>query len=107
MVLASLLEDEGLAVDLAESVADVRAKLAGDDAGYDVVLLDQHLGDGLGTSLVPALRARVPQAKLMLISGSADDLPPGVVFDATVPKGRDFNDVMVLIRQLLGAPKAP
>jgi two-component system, response regulator RegA len=107
LVLGTLLEDEGLRVDEADSVAQARGMLCAEGAAYDVVLLDQQLGDGLGASLVSVVRARIPSARVMLISGSADcDIPPGL-YDAEVPKGRDFNDVMGLMRELLAAPTVP
>jgi two-component system response regulator RegA len=103
MVLGSLLEDEGLEVVAADSYAQARERLTADGAAFDVVMVDQHLGDGLGSNLVPLVRQRVPAAKVMLISGSADeDVTGKAVFDATVPKGRDFNDVLALMYELLG-----
>jgi CheY-like chemotaxis protein len=105
MVLGSLLEDEGLSVDEAASFARARELICAEGAAYDVVMLDQHLGDGLGTSLVPVVREHVPGARVMLISGSAeDDLQSLGLFDATVSKDRDFNDVLTLVRRLLEQP---
>jgi DNA-binding NtrC family response regulator len=105
MVLGSLLEDEGVHVDEAASFAQARELLSAEGAAYDVVMIDQQLGDGLGSNLLPVVRARVPNARVMLISGAADeDLPPGVVFDAAVRKGRDFNDVLTLMRRLVERP---
>jgi DNA-binding NtrC family response regulator len=105
LVLGSLLEDEGMEVEEAASVAQGHAKLSAVGASYDVVMLDQHLGDGLGSSLVPVVRSRIPGARVMLISGSADeDSRDGALFDATVEKGRDFNDVLALVRNLLAQP---
>jgi DNA-binding NtrC family response regulator len=106
MVLGSLLEDEGIEVEEADSVAQAREKLCAKGAFYDVVMLDQHLGDGLGTSIVPVVRAQIPGARVMMISGSGEEeMPPDVVFDAMVNKGRDFDDVMVLVRKLLAEPR--
>ena len=102
MVLGSLLEDEGLHVEEARSFAQARDKLVESGPTYDLVMVDQHLGDGLGTGLVPIVRTRAPRAKVMLISGSAEDhAESGVVFDAAVKKGRDFNDVLALMKELL------
>jgi two-component system response regulator RegA len=107
LVLGSLLEDEGLHVEEARSFAQAREKLAESGATYDLVMVDQHLGDGLGTGLVPIVRSQAPKAKVMLISGSAEDhAESGVVFDAAVKKGRDFNDVLALMKDLL-ARSAP
>lgn len=105
MVLGSLLEDEGLEVVSAASYAQAREQLTAEDSAFDVVMVDQHLGDGLGSNLVPLVRQRHPAAKVMLISGSAGEgVTREVVFDATVPKGRDFNDVLALMYELLARP---
>jgi CheY-like chemotaxis protein len=101
MVLSSLLEDEGLEVVPAASFGEARDRLA-EGGAFDIVMVDQHLGDGLGTNLVPLVRQQSPGAKVMLISGSADeDAARDKVFDATVPKGRDFRDVLRLMHELL------
>ena len=53
------------------------------------------------------MRKQAPAAKVMLISGSADeDVAKDTVFDATVPKGRDFRDVLALMHELLARPLA-
>jgi DNA-binding NtrC family response regulator len=106
IVLGSLLEDEGLSVDEAPSFARARELLFAEGADYEVVMLDEHLGDGLGTSLVPIVRERLPGARVMLISGSAEDeVQSRAVFDAAVNKDRDFNDVLTLVRTLLAQPR--
>ena len=66
---AWLLEDSGLTVIEAKSLADARTKL---DAGLAVVILDVHLGDGLGTSLVDEVRAHASSARVVVMSGTAD-----------------------------------
>ena len=103
ITLTLLLEDEGFEVAGAASSADARAILSPGGAAFDVVLLDQHLGDGLGTELVPAFRARMPAAKLVLISGSIDkrDRADGE-FDAYIPKGIAFPELLEQLRVLIG-----
>jgi two-component system, response regulator RegA len=102
LVLGSLLEDEGHEVVPAASFAQARERLATHGGAFDIVMVDQHLGDGLGSNLVPLVRQHAPGAKVMLISGSADeDVASDAVFDAMVPKGRDFNDVLALMHELL------
>ena len=39
---------------------------------FDGAVLDLHLADGLGLDLVPGLRARNPDASIMLFSGDSD-----------------------------------
>jgi DNA-binding NtrC family response regulator len=107
MVLGSLLEDEGLEVVSAASFAQAREQLAASGGAFDIVMVDQHLGDGLGSNLVPLVRQQAPGAKVMLISGSADeDVAKETVFDATVPKGRDFRDVLALMHELLSRSRS-
>ncbi len=104
LTLGSLLEDEGIEVDVADSLGQARAKLG--DGAYDVIMLDQHLGDGLGTSLVASVRARLPAAKVMLISGSVEpeSLPRDVYLDAVLAKGTRFDDLVSLMRTLVRDP---
>ncbi|WP_437714031.1 response regulator [Sorangium sp. So ce448] len=102
-VLATLLEDEGFQVEEAGSFAEAGRKIAAEGARYDLALLDQNLGDGHGTDLVAVLRARLPRAKAVLISGSGDDaLGDGPPPDAVLSKGIGFPDLLDRIRQLLG-----
>ena len=63
ITLAALLEGEGFTVDAAESYAGALACLASEAARYDLVLLDQHLGDGEGSALLPQVRARQPASR--------------------------------------------
>ena len=101
ITLSALLEDEGFVVTEAVSCATARACIAAPDAIFDLVLTDLHLGDGLGTDLMPAVRQRFPRAKIVLISGSArpEDMPSGM--DALVPKGTEFSATLKVLRELL------
>jgi DNA-binding response OmpR family regulator len=105
LVLGSLLEDEGLDVDLAESFAAGRSKLTACPAPYDLVLLDQHLGDGLGTDLVPIARSVMARAKILLLSGCGgqDAIPTGSEVDGILTKGDDFEGLVATLRRLLPA----
>ena len=53
--VCAYLTSKAFAVDLAPNLADARAALLG--AQYAAVLLDLHLGDGDGLSLLPTIRA--------------------------------------------------
>ena len=105
LTLSVLLEDEGYDVDVAASFAEARSKLVAPAAAYDGVLLDQHLGDGLGLDLLVVLRARLPRAKAVLISGSISELE-GSNFgaDAVLPKATPFPEALAIIRRALGEP---
>lgn len=103
VTLGALLEDEGFAVDAAPSFREAQAKLAAEAARYDLVLLDQQLGDGLGTDLVPLIQARHPAAKMVLLCGAGPNVdcggaePPCPV----LPKGARFPEILALIERLL------
>jgi two-component system response regulator RegA len=104
VTLSVLLEDEGYAVDVEGSFEGAKKRLGSAD-GYDLLLLDQHLGDGLGSDLVPLVRQRWPAAKVLLISGSISDRSGmAELFDALVPKGAAFPDVLALVQRVLANP---
>lgn len=96
--LAALLEDEGFEVEVASSYAEAEQKLLTGDPQYSLVLLDQRLGDGLGTDLVPTVRARLPRAKVVLLTGgyAVRDTP----VDAVIQKGGSFPVMMALLSRL-------
>ncbi len=77
--------------------------LVEDDPGNRLtlsVLLDSRLGDGDGRSLIPLVRAQVPTAKLVLVTGLHHrGAPPPV--DAVFQKGRSFAELLACLRGLL------
>jgi two-component system response regulator RegA len=102
VTLGALLEDEGFVVDVAASFAAARALLEAAAVRYDLVILDQHLGDGLGTSLVPLVRERLPRAVTALVSGSVSDQEREEIHvDAIIAKGTAFPDVLEILREAL------
>jgi two-component system, response regulator RegA len=102
--LGILLEDEGFGVDVAASFGEGRALVEAPSAAYDLVVLDQHLGDGLGSSLVPLVRARLPGAAIVLLSGSVTDRErSGIAVDAIVAKGTAFPDVLAVMEAALAS----
>lgn len=101
--LLALLELEGIAVHECASLAEARCRLAVGEP-YAVVLLDRKLPDGVGDSLVPELRAALPAAKIVLMTGeSHSGVPAG--FDAAHQKGLDPTALLDLVQSLL-APTA-
>lgn len=101
LTLSALLEDEGFVIDEASSFTEARARLEA-AAGFDVVLLDQHLGDGLGADLLPIVRGACPSAKIVMMSGSlfGDAQFPGGL-DGRFEKGGSFERLLEIIRGLL------
>ena len=93
--LSFMLEDEGYVVDVAASCAEGRAAL--DTGAYDVVILDHNLGDGLGTSLLPIVRAAMPAARIAMLSG---EQVSGIVVDVVLQKGMDPSSLLSAVRTL-------
>ncbi len=106
LTLSAILEDEGFTVNAAASVAEGHRALEVDGADYDGVLLDVHLKDGLGTELVPLIRARLPRAKVILLSGSAEPGAHPCGADAELTKAGDFELLIAQVRRVLAAPAA-
>ena len=85
LTLSALLEDDGHVVTTAESLASAR-RLLPTAASFDLVVLDVHLGDGFGPSLIPELRAAAPSVRIALLTGD----PTGSHgADAVLVKGDD------------------
>src|SRR5262245_29004330 len=99
LTLSVVLEDEGFHVDVAASFREAFAALVSADSPYDFVLFDQHLGDGLGTDLVPVVREKMPAAKAILVSGSIEDtVAARLGVDALVLKGAAFPELLAVLR---------
>jgi len=69
--VCSYLAAKAFVVDLAPSLADARAALA--TAQYAAVLLDLHLGDGDGLSLLPTVRAQ-PERPIVIVLTARDQV---------------------------------
>ena len=97
---AALLEDAGYVVVEAESVATGRTCLR--DGCYDAVILDVHLGDGVGHDLFGDVRSHQPQAALVLLSGTA--LPEEMQgADLALTKGMAPDELLRQIAHALAA----
>jgi CheY-like chemotaxis protein/anti-sigma regulatory factor (Ser/Thr protein kinase) len=104
LTLQALLEDAGFQVDTAASFAEAKQKVSQADVDYRVVLLDQHLGDGLGVDLLPLAREHRPTLRTLLLSGSVDGAQAAEaasMVDAILPKGTAFADILAWIEVLL------
>jgi len=64
--VVAFLAGKGYAVDRADTLQQARASLP--LAPWDAVLLDLHLPDGDGLSLVPAVRRQVPGASIIVLT---------------------------------------
>ncbi len=97
LTLQALLEDEGFIVTDVSSSHDARRRIS--EPGWDLVLLDEHIGDALGSALVPEIRAAAPAARVVIVSGSAENVVSEA--DAFFPKGGPFPELLALIEGLL------
>jgi len=97
MLIRRALAAHGYQVDMAASLA--QANVLG-PAGYDVVVVDAHLGADRGTDLIDALVSANPAAAgrcLVITGGAAGQLPPGV---ACLPKPFRPGDLLSAVRAL-------
>jgi CheY-like chemotaxis protein len=77
-LISRVLSTQGHVVDLAATLGEARGL---DPGGYDVLVVDDHLGLGRGTDLVASLAAADPAAAercVVMTGGTARDLPAGV-----------------------------
>lgn len=103
LTLALLLEEEGFEVAVAASLAEATRALRTQSSDWDAVLLDSCLGDGLGRELVPLIRERAPQAKIVAVSGGSAEEWSRVSIDAALPKGMYFPEFVSGLRAVLAA----
>ncbi|AKT35986.1 response regulator [Chondromyces crocatus] len=101
VVLSLLLEEEGFEVEPASSFAEAKKRLSRGHA-YDLVLLDQQLGDGRGSDLVPLVRQQSPNARVVLVSGNVTHVAGVESFDGVIAKASGFPDMLAQIVRLLG-----
>lgn len=92
--METVLEDEGFVVVGTDSIAGLRAAI---DGGFDAVLLDDRLGDGLGRDVIPEIRARAPATKILLMSGVAEALRH-VPADVVLMKGTKLVEIVAILR---------
>ncbi|HMI84758.1 MAG TPA: response regulator [Polyangiaceae bacterium] len=100
LTMSALLEVEGFDVREATTFAEACTLLSATPS-FTIVLTDQHLGDGLGSDLAPMIRARLPGAKIVLMSGSASAMTVTETWDGSFAKGEDFAELLRLIHSLL------
>ena len=100
LTTGALLEEVGFEVDLASSFAEAEARLSAASAQYLLLILDQNLGDGLGSELAVVARARLPAAKIVLLTGA--DRVDALAVDRVVQKGCGFDGLWKIIQALLG-----
>jgi DNA-binding NtrC family response regulator len=95
VTLSALLECEGYDVSVASSCSEARQLIA--SGSFDLFVLDQDLGDGLGSDLAPAVRARFPGAKVILLSGAAPSEEVQGSADACILKGSPLSVMLTAL----------
>ena len=95
LTTTAMLEDGPYDVVPAASAAEGRRQLAA--GAFDVVIVDQHLGDGLGTELIPEVRRALPAAMVVVMTGSETPELEGA--DAVLLKGEDPKAMLRLLER--------
>ena len=96
LTFGALLEEEGFEVVEAASFDDAQALVTNEGEAFAVVILDVRLGQRNGLELVPMVRGRWPQARVLALSGAV--VPQGSVdLDGTLLKGDAFATQLSLI----------
>lgn len=98
VTLRAILEDSGYQVTEATSIAECRGLLGAGSA--DLVVLDVELEDGCGLDLIPAVRAALPTAPVVVLSGG-DQLTVTDQADLVLLKTLDPTTVLIKLERLL------
>jgi DNA-binding response OmpR family regulator len=103
LALAGLLEEAGFAVVTAGSYTEA-ANLLQRPRAYDAVLLDEGLGDGSGSELIPLVRHWMPGTKVVFVTGE-QYVKAELRVDAVFHKGGLFDDLLAFLFKLM--PRHP
>jgi CheY-like chemotaxis protein len=105
ILIRRVLTGAGYAADAAASVPEARSMNAG---GYDVIVVDAHIGEESGVDLIAELAAQdpaVPRRCLLVTGGGPGLVPPGVAYLA---KPFQPGDLVAAVRVLhTPRPAAP
>jgi len=101
MIARLMLERAGYAVEEADDASSAVMR-AQSERGFAVVLLDVTLPDRAGTDLIPELRLLVPDARVVLASGRAEEDFPDHGADGFLPKPFSRDQLLVAVRAVLG-----
>ena len=98
MIANLLLERAGYAVEEAGDAADALRRAEVADRPFAVVLLDVSLPDRNGVELISDLRALIPGAGLVLMSGRAEDELPNHGADGYLSKPFSRDQLVAAVR---------
>jgi DNA-binding response OmpR family regulator len=98
------LELDGYRVAEAATLDEARALLETEPVA--VVLLDLHVGNERGDTLLDEIRGREPRVPVVVVSGSTDGEPGERTIDADVRLSKPFtiDELTAAVRQLAGVP---
>ena len=99
-ILAALLKDEGYEVETAADVTEALLRIQR-PVSYEAVLLDVQLAERSGLELIPPIRERSAQTKIMLLSGRVDLEALRPRADAVFLKGGSFADFLRLLAKMI------
>lgn len=101
LVARLMLERAGYAVEEADTGSSALAR-AQSGRSFAVVLLDVSLPDRAGPDLIPDLRALLPDARVILASGRAEEDVPDHGADGFLPKPFSRDQLLAAVRAALG-----
>jgi signal transduction histidine kinase/ActR/RegA family two-component response regulator len=97
-IVRQILERDGCTVFEASSAVEAREILERESSRVDLIILDQSMPHESGVEAVPSLR-RLTNAPIVLFTGLAPELPPGV--DAVLEKPARPAELQSLVRDVL------
>lgn len=98
MIAKLLLERAGYAVEEVGDAADALRRAATGERTFAVLLVDVSLPDRNGVELIPGLRALLPRAGVVLMSGRAEDEVPNHGADGYLPKPFTRDQLIAAVR---------
>jgi len=98
-IVAHTLKRHGFEVESVSDPTEVEATL--EQGSFDVILLDRSMGGFKGSALVPVLRARAPQAKILYFTGEFVEPEEVASVDGVVQKPVNSKQLTETLRRVL------
>jgi PAS domain S-box-containing protein len=105
-IVRRLLESAGHRVTTVGGTREALARL-GDLADVTVVLLDRSMPDGLGETIIPALRRAFPRARVLLFTGQDVEPEVAALADGILAKPTTGDDLRGAVAAALNAQRTP
>jgi two-component system OmpR family response regulator len=96
-----LVLGEDTRISLARTLEEGRALIRAAEP-FDLVVLDLSLPDGEGTELIPEIRQRQPQTRVVVLSAREDvgEIASEAGADAAIPKETPLPDIISSLKRL-------